>query len=176
MNYSFKNSRLDIANRFQTTFEIPHLALPYCILITFLVIISPLIPLLSRNESRSFNFNRVSKLQFSHEAKESSRADISGYFEYIHIYIYIYNFHTYTQRIELPSIFEDFRENTLDRARFDYHRNTGWKIVSDRAYASFRNAPESRIMSAEYIYIYYAVCFFLLAAIFATRKELKVAV
>lgn len=100
MNYSFKNSRLDIANRFQTTFEIPHLTLPYCILITSLVIISPLIPLLSRNESRSFNFNRVSKLQFSHEAKESSRADISGYFEYIHIYI-LY--------IQLPYIYATYR-------------------------------------------------------------------
>lgn len=91
------HSKIRNSNRFQTPFEIPHLALPYCILITSLVIISPLIPLLSRNESRSFNFNRVSKLQFSHEAKRA-REQISrvisthGYVS--NIYIYIHNIHS----------------------------------------------------------------------------------
>lgn len=60
--------------------------LPYCILITFLVIISPLIPLLSRNESRCFNFNRVSKLQFSREAKRA-REQISRVISNTRVYI-----------------------------------------------------------------------------------------
>lgn len=78
----------------------------------------------------------------------------------------------HTQRISNYQVFSKTSgENTLDYARFDYHRNTGWKIVSDRAYASFRNAPESRIMSTEYIYIYYAVCFLLLAAIFGIHAK-----
>lgn len=122
----------------------------------------------------SFNFNRVSKLNFHTKPRELESRLFRGYFEHT-VYTgyigYTRNFHTYATNIELPSIFEDSGENTLDYARFDYHRNTGWKIVSDRAYASFRNAPESRIMSTEYIYIYYAVCFLLLAAIFGIHAK-----
>lgn len=84
LNELFIQKRFDITNRFQTTFEIPRL--PYCILITFLVIISPLIPLLSRNESRCFNFNRVSKLQFSREAKRA-REQISRVISSTRVYI-----------------------------------------------------------------------------------------